>query len=58
MSTQPKHRGLGRGLDALIQGGATRPGAAPAKPAAAPAAKAVPAAEAKRAVHMVPVHKI
>ena len=62
MSTQPKHRGLGRGLDALIQGGATRPGTAPAKgpakPAAAPAAKAVPAAESKRAVHMVPVHKI
>lgn len=58
MSTQPKHRGLGRGLDALIQGGATRPGPAPAKPAAAPAAKAAPAAEAKRTVHMVPVHKI
>lgn len=59
MSTQPKHRGLGRGLDALIQGGASRPGPAPAKPAAAaPAAKAVPAAEAKRTVHMVPVHKI
>lgn len=63
MSTQPKHRGLGRGLDALIQGGATRPGAAPAKgpakaAAAAPAAKAGPAADAKRAVHLVPVHQI
>ena len=63
MSTPPKHRGLGRGLDALIQGGAARPGAAPAKApakaaAAEPAAKAVSAADAKRTVHLVPVHKI
>jgi ParB family chromosome partitioning protein len=53
---------LGRGLDALIQGGATRPGAAPAKgtvkPAAAPAAKPVPATDTKRSIHLVPVHKI
>lgn len=61
MATQPKHRGLGRGLDALIQGGATRPGHAPAKPAAKPAdaaPKAVPMAEARKSVHLVPVHKI
>ncbi|HRT04909.1 MAG TPA: ParB/RepB/Spo0J family partition protein [Kiritimatiellia bacterium] len=64
MSTTPKHKGLGRGLDALIKGGATRPGTAPApKPAAAaPAAKAAapaePGTKAKGAVHLVPVHKI
>ena len=58
MSTSPKHKGLGRGLDALIKGGATRPGTAPApKPVAAPA-KAEPAAKAKGAVHLIPVHKI
>jgi ParB family chromosome partitioning protein len=48
---------LGRGLDALIQGGATRPGPAPAK-APAKSAAAAPAAESKRTVHLVPVHKI
>lgn len=62
MATKPKHRGLGRGLDALIQGGASRPGAA-----AAPLAKAAtPVAPAKAAqapagpgtVHMVAVQKI
>ena len=63
MSTSPKHKGLGRGLDALIKGGATRPGTAPApKPAAAapaaPAAKAEPGTKAKGTVHLVPVHKI
>ena len=65
MSTQPKHRGLGRGLDALIQGGATRPGTAPAKgaakaapAAAAPKAAAAAAAPAKGAVHLIPVHQI
>ena len=63
MSTTPKHKGLGRGLDALIKGGATRPGTAPApKPApaapAAPAAKAEPGTKAKGTVHLVPVHKI
>ena len=68
MSTQPKSRGLGRGLDALIQGGATRPGTASAKAPtkgeakaaeSAPAQKeAAPAAPAKGSVHMVPVHKI
>ncbi len=61
MSTQPKHRGLGRGLDALIKGGATRPGTQPAKTAApaAAAAHAKPAAPGgKNAVHLVPVHKI
>ena len=60
MATQSKHRGLGRGLDALIQGGATRPGAAPAKPAAKPpaAAPAPKTAPAKGSVHLVPVHKI
>ena len=63
MSTQPKHRGLGRGLDALIKGGATRPGTQPsAKEAAQPAAAAQPgkpaAAAGKHAVHLIPVHKI
>jgi ParB family transcriptional regulator, chromosome partitioning protein len=60
MATKTKHRGLGRGLDALIQGGATRPGAAP-KPVAKPSVpvhKPVPVAQGKGAVHMVPVHKI
>ena len=59
MSTQPKHRGLGRGLDALIKGGASRPGGEPAKPAAAPARSAAPAPAAGRhAVRLVPVHQI
>ncbi len=61
MSTQPKHRGLGRGLDALIKGGATRPGTAPPKEAARPAASAhpkPPPAAGKGAVHLVPVHQI
>ena len=62
MSTQPKHRGLGRGLDALIKGGATRPGTQQPKesapPAAAPAHKPAAAAPGKGAVHLVPVHKI
>ena len=60
MATQSKHRGLGRGLDALIQGGATRPGAAPAKPAAKPpaGAPAPKTAPTKGSVHLVPVHKI
>ena len=62
MSTQPKHRGLGRGLDALIKGGATRPGTPPAKDAPKPAAAAQPAKPAaaadKHAVHLIPVHKI
>ena len=42
MSTQPKHRGLGRGLDALIKAGGSHPGGAPAKahPPAADAPKA------------------
>ncbi len=61
MSTPSKHRGLGRGLDALIQGGAAK---AAAKPAAKPAAggkagpAAGPVAEAKGGVRMVPVHRI
>ena len=58
MSTSPKHKGLGRGLDALIKGGATRPGTVPAAKSAAAPAKAGPAAKAKGAVHLVPVHKI
>lgn len=61
MSTQPKHRGLGRGLDALIKGGATRPGTQPAKDAAKPAAAAPvkpPPAAGRNAVHLIPVHKI
>ena len=58
MSTSPKHKGLGRGLDALIKGGATRPGTAPPKKPAAPADKAEPETKAKGAVHLVPVHKI
>ena len=58
MSTPSKHRGLGRGLDALIQGGATRPGDKPSAAAPKAAASAPPAASAKGAVHMVPVHKI
>lgn len=57
MSTQPKHRGLGRGLDALIKGGATRPGAK-ASERAVPAPAAAPAAEAKGPYRLVPVHKI
>lgn len=35
MATKTKHRGLGRGLDALIHGGATRPGTVPKKKVAA-----------------------
>ena len=60
MSTQPKHRGLGRGLDALIKGGATRPGTEPAKPVARSGEHPKPAAaaETKGAVRLVPVHKI
>jgi ParB family transcriptional regulator, chromosome partitioning protein len=57
MATPAKHRGLGRGLDALIQGGATRPGAAPARPAAAAAGR-LRRAQGKTVVHLVPVHKI
>ena len=59
MATKPKHRGLGRGLDALIQGGASRPGPAaspPAKPVAP--AKSAPAPAGQNTVHMVPVQKI
>ncbi|MGD9611697.1 MAG: ParB/RepB/Spo0J family partition protein [Kiritimatiellia bacterium] len=59
MSTPPKHKGLGRGLDALIKGGATRPGTAPApKPAAAAPVRPEPGTKAKGTVHLVPVHKI
>lgn len=58
MATHKKHRGLGRGLDALIQGGATRPGTAKPSAKRAAAAKAAPAAEGQRTVEMVPVHKI
>ncbi len=61
MATHPKHRGLGRGLDALIQGGAARPGSAAAKPAAKPApapAAAEPSPPPKGGVRHVPVHKI
>jgi ParB family transcriptional regulator, chromosome partitioning protein len=56
MATHSKHRGLGRGLDALIQGGATRPGAAPARPAAETGRHPAPAG--RTTVHLVPVHKI
>ena len=56
MSTQPKHRGLGRGLDALIKAGGSHPAGAHAKPHAAPAD--APKAAGKGSVHMVPVHKI
>ena len=56
MSTQPKHRGLGRGLDALIKAGGSHPGGAPAK--AHPPAADAPKAAGKGAVHMVPVHRI
>lgn len=58
MATKPKHRGLGRGLDALIQGGATRPGGAPKPAAKAAGPKPAAAAPEKGAVHLVPVHKI
>ncbi|HAL92001.1 MAG TPA: chromosome partitioning protein ParB [Verrucomicrobia bacterium] len=60
MSTPSKHRGLGRGLDALIKEGATRPGTHPAKEAAKPAAAAPhpAAAAAKGPYRLVPVHKI
>ena len=58
MSTQPKHRGLGRGLDALISAGGAHPGGAhAAKPPAAPA-EAPKAATGKGAVRMVSVHRI
>ena len=63
MATNAKHKGLGRGLDALIQGGATRTAAkAPAR-AAPPAPKAAakaPAAEEPRGkgVRHVPLHRI
>lgn len=57
MSTQPKHRGLGRGLDALIKAGGSHPAGASAKPHAAPA-DAPKAARGKGAVQLVPVHKI
>lgn len=64
MATKSKHRGLGRGLDALIQGGATRPAGA-AKPAVkgAPApsrrpAPPAPAAPAEGAVHRIPLSRI
>lgn len=56
MSTQPKHRGLGRGLDALIKAGGAHPGGA-AKPHPS-SAEAPKAAEGKGSVRMVPVHKI
>lgn len=47
MAKKSKHRGLGRGLDALIHGGATRPGTVPKKKAAAtPVGKAKPKAAA------------
>ena len=61
MATKAKHKGLGRGLDALIQGGATRPGTvkpAAAKPAAAEAKETAPAAEARGGVRMVAVQHI
>lgn len=61
MSTQPKHRGLGRGLDALIKGGATRPGPHPAKgsaPAAAAGQSKPATAGSKNVVHWVSVHQI
>lgn len=57
MSTPSKHRGLGRGLDALIQGGASRPGTPPAKEPARSAAAPRPA-QGKGVVHMVSVLKI
>lgn len=56
MSTTPKHRGLGRGLDALIKGGATRPGVPHPHGHAHPAE--APAAAGQGAVRQVPVHKI
>lgn len=45
-------------MDALIQGGAARPGPAKAPARRAAAAKAAPAAKGQRAVEMVSVHKI
>ena len=59
MATQPKHRGLGRGLDALIKGSGPRAaetGKPPARPAAPPATAAVP--PAKDQVRRVAVQKI
>jgi len=70
MSNKSKHRGLGRGLDALIHGGATRPGTVPKKkPAAKPAGKvkskpvpapvkAKPAAHSDGTVRLVPIHQV
>jgi len=64
MVKKSKHRGLGRGLDALIHGGATRPGTvskkkgtAKAKPVPAPA-NAKPAAHADGTVRLVPIHQV
>lgn len=64
MATPSKHRGLGRGLDALIKGGAApakttakRPAVASAKKAAVAAAPAA-AAPAKGHVHRVQLKKI
>ena len=64
MSKPPKHRGLGRGLDALIHGGATRPGTVPkkkvpAKPAAKAASTPVAVVEdANGSVRMVAIHQV
>lgn len=59
MATQPKHRGLGRGLDALIKGSGPRAAETskpPARPAAPPVTAAVP--PAKDQVRRVAVQKI
>lgn len=59
MTTPSKHKGLGRGLDALIQGGAIRPGI-PAKPAPAAAPSKVSSSpeKVKDVVHRIPIQKI
>jgi ParB family transcriptional regulator, chromosome partitioning protein len=58
MSTKPKHKGLGRGLDALIQGGATRPGTVKAEAKVSPQKAAPPAEDARGGVRLLPVGRI
>lgn len=60
MAMKPKSRGLGRGLDALIQEGATRPESAPTSARKTPTARkpAPKKAESQDAVLMVPIASI
>lgn len=57
MSSSAKHRGLGRGLDALIKGGSGQTAAAPASGAGRPAETSA-AAETKGKVYRLPIGRI